>query len=478
MERTTGKIVAWLGVLGLLIAGSRAWAVEILYDLKVADGNWNTATSWNPESVPTAADYAVVQNGGKVTITAPAVAHRVFVGGFSGHNCRMEIGSDLSMDGAFNITRQNANARSSVLQTGGTVMAYDLNVPAGECSYTQQAGRVVVANTMVVSWGDPGDTSRYVLVSGSLEPATLSIGRMGYGTGVFIQHGGIVSNNSETTVGYGADGAGLGYYYQNGGTNYCATLYVARNSFGGLYVITNGDLRVSSALYLAYSSPGVGEMQIGGTASVVSPTVSLGGSEGGSSQCTGIWTQVGGTVNASTYFVISHSGQSKGLCTLGGGTLTTPRLWVGYGMGSSGDATFTQTGGVLAVSGAISVGYAGSVTGRFHTVGMAPQASCGSYGQDSKGTLQVTLVQNGGMRPIAVGGTATLAGALTIGRTNNALFEPGMVVTVMTYNACSTQFAQTNFLDGMSCRVNYLSDRITLDQLQPVLIRGTIVSMR
>jgi len=52
-----------------------------------------------------------------------------------------------------------------------------------------------------------------------------------------------------------------------------------------------------------------------------------------------------------------------------------------------------------------------------------------------------------------------------------------LTLPVMTYNARSGMFASTNFLNGLSCQVNYLSNTITLDNLQPRLGIGMIITI-
>lgn len=589
MDSKAGRFVVLVCVLGLGLGDGRVRAATTL-NLSVAAGNWNDANSWDTLTVPTSDDTAQVHNNGKVTISTVASAKDFHIAWPDAVGGKADIvdGAELTVGSVFNV---GITAPSSVLQTGGAVTAGTLNVWSYG-SYTQQAGRVRVTGTLWVnSFGVSGKTADYVLVTGMLEPATLAVGQSA-GAGRFFQYGGMVSNTVTTIVGQSSAGS----YYQWGGTNYGATLTVNEAAPAACYIITNGELRMTTAIKVARTGSFQGEVQVSGAANVVSPNIYIGAGET-AGNCTGLWTQAGGTVNASSLMYLAAGANSKAIYTMSEGTLSTPNLAfcgtatsealftqtggmltpaafslpiagsanatmltqggtnatsgnanVGYGSDGVGRwtieggtvsvgggiylgslerangqvnlsggtltantitvgywwnaaGTFTQSGGTNTVNGQLLIGNAatsslyrisggrlsaatlqlGSATygtGTLHVAGMAPQVQATTYTQNPYGSLALTLEQNGGMRPIAVDGTATLGGALTIGRTNNALFEPGMVVTVMTYSARSGAFAQTNFLNDMTCRVNYGSGAITLDQLQPVLIRGTYVTIR
>lgn len=474
MNANARLMAATIGLLGLLYGEIEGRAATLNFN--VAEGDWNTATSWSPEQVPTSNDNVNVLNGGTVTISAAATGSVVHIGDSAAGRAVIADGAALDVVGDWLFF-------GSALQTGGTVKMTPhpvtlyprIYVTSGGV-YTQQAGVVEGGIEIIIGAGaTASQTSDYVLVNGVIKniASAIFIGR-GNGSSRFIQYGGTVASTvANMTVAF--DGTGSGYCSQYGGTNQCGALFMARSAPYGRYVITNGLLNPGT-IWMGWHVAGLSEMEISGSAQVTAPTFYVGRSE--SVGNTGVVIQVGGTVNAQVYLG-GHSGYGNdglGKYTLGGGTLTSYLLSLGAGRTSSG--YFTQTGGMLSAT-TISIGQYETGTGVFHIVGMAPQVSATTYTQSPRGTLMATLDDNGGMRPIAVSGTATLDGILTVGRTNNARFAPGMVVTVMTYNAKSgAGFFQTNLTDGLSCRVNVLDKMITLDLLSPELYRGTIVTIR
>lgn len=599
--KAIGRLMAWVGVVGLLVGGVRVEAI----DFAISSGDWNDTNSWSPKQLPTSADNVNVINGGTAIISSLATGNLVIVG----VSATPGTGNLIITNGAEFHIYQLYN-RGSAVQYGGNVICdvgaitKRFRAAYGGATYTQLGGTVTAEIGHLGQEGSSSLTSTYTLVSDTATFTTeFEIGDGSGSKGRFVQYGGTL-NGGNCEVGYTLT---PGYYDQYGGTNSCYEVRVGNNGTTaiGYYTITNGRMNVAGAISLGWHNGATGTMVVSGSAIVDTPAMSVGrGDSGTSSNCMGTLTQNGGTVTVSGGMTLGEGIAGVGRYTLGGGTLTVPILSVGNGARS--DGIFTQTGGVLNVASAIylagsattrnatmltqggaasiatmAVGNANSTavtsrwniaggavtvnnlyagfgsgdatvidlsggsltvtnlqlgragggmhtftqsggtntvvaeckfgrnggallgayhitggqlicmptmevgavgsstcTGVLHVAGMAPQVQAGAYNQTAISTLEVTLEQNGGMRPIAVSGGANLAGALTVGRTNNALFEPGMVVTVMTYSSRSGVFAQTNFLNDMTCRVNYGATAITLDQLQPVLIRGTCVSIR
>lgn len=128
--------------------------------------------------------------------------------------------------------------------------------------------------------------------------------------------------------------SGTGAFVQTGGTNSCA-------GHAGI-------------LYVGYSAGASGSYALsGGTLSTLNDGVTaqneIAGSECIGYSGTGTFTQTGGSnactgVDGSLY--LGYNSGSKGVYTLGGGTLTAVNEQIGY----NGNGTFTQTGGVNTTS--------------------------------------------------------------------------------------------------------------------------------
>ncbi|MDD5706702.1 MAG: hypothetical protein PHR35_12330 [Kiritimatiellae bacterium] len=331
----------------------------------------------------------------------------------------------------------------------------------------------------------------------------------GAATSVWNQTGGSVSNTGNMLIGYGANNHVINFTLA-GGDLYAARILAGVGSAYTSGIVLNftqmgGVLRTGQDIELPYGPTlnTIWSMQGG---MVQTRDVMFGRAPG----ATGRWDIAGGTVNITNLYLGSDVGAETNNLTinLSGGLLVSRYTALGFGgqgtytinqMGgtnlavselslgrnSGADATYHISGGRLVV-GTLSVGSTlGSVTnsvGRFHVIGSAPQVEAASYVQCApdrgQSTLELTLDRNGGMRPIVVSGTATLNGILSVGLTNNVKFDPGTVVTVMTYNAKSGAFAQANLLDGLDCRVNVLAKMITLDKLRPSTLPETIITIR
>ncbi|MDD5704796.1 MAG: hypothetical protein PHR35_02645 [Kiritimatiellae bacterium] len=319
------------------------------------------------------------------------------------------------------------------------------------------------------------------------------------GRGLVVQNGGVVEVTAELPLGHGINtygryelgagslttaslivsyGAGaVGSFIQSGGVLTCGALVLGQNATTNAYMLTQGgSLTVSSGVYLG----------------------------NGAAAITARWDIAGGDVDIPLLITANYANLAGSDYTINqsGGSLDVSG---GMMLGNSPNGThrFTQTGGTNTVGGSLIVGrhndtvgsyhisggklQAGTLmlveswaaaSGLLHVEGSAPTVEATTFTQnDNGGALQVTLDRHGGMRPIAVSGTATLNGTLTIGGVDRIMFEPGMVVTMMTYNARSGAFTETNFLNGVSCTVNYQPKMITLENLQPVR-SGTIVLIR
>ncbi|MDD5704620.1 MAG: hypothetical protein PHR35_01755 [Kiritimatiellae bacterium] len=584
--------LAGLAAIGLLLSGGlglRAANIEF----SVASGSWHDQNNWNPAQVPTIAgsDVAIIRNGRTATISLPAEANETQVGYNGSGSGRLEIGSDLRLVTTLNIA--GGPARGDVLQTGGTVSANYLEI-WGTGSYTQQAGTVTIAAAIDVARNAAaGSTSTYALVNGTLKPKEVHLCWNGAGVGAFHQSGGTITNCDKLVSGYGGADT-RSDWYQSGGAAYATELDIGWTA-NGSYRMTGGDLRLANLLSVGKYNYMRGDMSVGGSASVVAPTIWIAAGENQPTGVTGIWTQTSGTVTGTAEIILARGNNSRGWLSLTGGRLATPTMRLGAGNDS--EATFTQSGGVVEVTtmivgeavsndshlvtqdgifnvsgnlylgnlndtvatarwtlsggdvhlgklwvasqryargdfamtggtlhspeetvgyhydtvgtatqsggtntidGKLLIGYAcptssyeitggtlsaGSIEfaqltesrAELHVAGADQEVQAGSFTQNERGTLRISIDPVKGFHPIAIAGHAHLRGSLVIGRTSLAPFAPGMVVTVMTFNTKYGPFTQVAFEDGVTGRVNYYADRVTVDQLRPLPPRTTLI---
>ncbi|MDD5707351.1 MAG: hypothetical protein PHR35_15620 [Kiritimatiellae bacterium] len=395
----------------------------------------------------------------------------------------------------------------------------------GQTGYYEQYGGTNNSALLVVGDNGTGCNGYYIITNGYLNAtAAIGLGRNNGATGTvyvggtatvatpavyigwseangiptrgyWMQDGGTVTVSSGMSVGHGPKGC-VGTYTLGGGTLTTPSLQLGTGADSdGVFTQTGGVLRVTSACYIAGSSTTSNAYMRtqGGIFTIGSMAVG----SGNSTSVTGRWDMSGGTVTVNNLCAGNGSGDAS-VINLSGGSLTVTNLYLGWNgggihhlyqsggtntavsqclIGRNGGAVlgaYHMTGGRLNAP-VLAIG-AGACAGLLHVVGMAPEIQATSFQPMTNGVLEITLDREGGIRPIALD-SAFLNGQLTIGRTNGVFFTPGMVVTAMTYNSYQGAFAKTNFLDDVTCDVNYLSKMITLTNLRP-LRRGTTVILR
>ncbi len=362
--------------------------------------------------------------------------------------------------------------------------------------------------------------------SGFVTGTTLNMGFSSGNSNVFIQDNGTNTFTGDTRIGRNTAQYSL-YEIANGSLAMNGTVYVADSgtSSTGILRQAGGSIAIPGTIRVAPRGQGSVE-QNGGT--FQAGTLILGGDGGNNAGAVGTLTQSAGTLTASQLWMCDSTaaitsryvmaggsliggefrmGNRGGLhdsrVFLSGGNMNVNNLHMGYSNGGnvtaftqSGGTTvvrndlllprntpawawYEQSGGALVVSNNLTVGTSPAGAGTFHVVGNEADIRVKTYNQNAQGTLKASLSSQG-LSPIRVSGTATLGGTLDLGLNGKVFFEPGMVVTVMTYSARSGVFAATSLQEGFSCRVNYLAspaNAITLDLLRPT-IPGTVVVVR
>jgi autotransporter-associated beta strand protein len=273
---------------------------------------------------------------------------------------------DVSATGALNITG-NATIRpqnfyvgkygtsdGTVIQTGGSVVG----ISAGSDWRIGGAG----------SASDSAAAGIYNMSGGTFNcPSNLQVGA--FGTGTFIQTGGVVSVGNYLSIGRFA--GGVGTYDMSSG---------------------NGILNANTTASMLVGEQGTGLLKVGGTSVVNVQELAIAASDGGA--CTGTVLQTGGTVNAPTGVIFGAAAGNttapiRGYYNLSGGTLST--FSISQNTDSSVSGTVTFNGGVLSSTGSNSA----FVQGLSHATVLAGGAIFNTNGYNV--TVAQSLVSGGGI---------------------------------------------------------------------------------
>ena len=455
---------------------------------------------------------SVEQTGGALTCTAfqlgAAPSYDSFYTQVAGH-----VSCSGTMDLGY-----SPNGRSEYTQLSGTNSVTTLVIARNnnaQSIYTITGGLLDATNIRFARYGTgPGtmnvSDSADIKVSGSVRLGSDTDAY--HGSAYWNQSGGTVVVSGAFNVGYRYGSTGT--VMQTGGTLNVNSLEMGQYSGSGYYTLSGGSISSTNALAMGFHTGGYSEFtQNGGIISALK----LGMNEQ-IAATTNLYILTGGNLNVDRIMMGEAAGQSECTIEQSGGIINCDNdLMMGWNVG--GVHTFTQSGGTNIVNGDLylarhngntsiynmtggrlevtngslrvinrSIATDGSSTGLLHIVGMDPSVSVKVYDQYSdNSTLKLTLdPAHGGVRPIEVTSyIGQLAGTLEIGRLPNIDFEPDMVVTAMTYTAnYGGIFTNTNLVDGVGCDVTYDVDigggykAITLSNLTPVIVRGTLVTIR
>ena len=251
-----------------------------------------------------------------------------------------------SLGDTIDVTSGTLSLPGSITLTDSTVMTLDgsgmLSVPSLDVANAivqQNSGTLNVTGSLQI--GDHFMSgAQYNLGGGLLSSGALFIGS--FSTATFSQTGGALD------VGHSEVGSyGTGYLQQTGGTS----------SFGDLYLgfVGTGTYNLSGGSCIAYSLEdgriGSGSVNLSGSASLSVSNIEGIGQQGGY----GIFTQTGSSTNTSAIFAVGDGG--TGVYNLSAGTFTTQWDAAGeFDYGAAGIGTFIQSGGIVNVQYAITIG--------------------------------------------------------------------------------------------------------------------------
>ena len=290
---------------------------------------------------------------------------------------------------------------SYLLEDGTLARLDDYNIPQGMDElivgqegigeFTQNGGEVT-AYKLYLGMSASGN-GEYHLSGGTLSAFYEYIGYNG--TGVVFQTGG--ANDIAGYIGLGVQGQGT-YYLSNDGTlsasDSGATLTVGDTGKGTFYhydtaVVSLGE----GSLYVGRNSNEDNTYTLAGTPQLYAENIYIGDAG------TGTFTQNGGTVQVTEAVTIGTESSGKGLYEISGGTLESSDGDATLRIGQQGRGSFTQTGG------SVSLGQGDLYAGVNHT-------ATGSYALSGKSILSTrdeylgvygsgTFTQGGGMHHVA-----------------------------------------------------------------------------
>jgi len=465
------NVLSPVDIAALDVIGFHAVTTEIVN--RVGSGNWSSAASWNPASLPVAGDavYLTFDDGTNRTITydytdAAQTLYSVTVdltGASGGATTTLSMAANnLTVNGVEEIGQRGVGTFN---QSGG------VNTIDGE------NGLLLGQNTSATGTYLLSGTGSLSLTGGSEHVGV-------YGTGIFTQTGGTNTINSGYSLSLGdnagatgtyslsASGSlsvsgseyignsGAGNFNQSGGTNSVGAYLFAGNNLGatGTLTLSGGTVSATSGEYIGYNGSGTvnqngGTNSLPGSAAILigsfgsstgtynlsgTGTLSVGGGEYVGYESPGTFTQMAGqnNITGGSSLLLGTYGGSTGMYTLEGGTLTdNGGEYIGY----DAPGTFTQTAGTNSITnnnGLLLGAFSGS-TGTYNLGGTGTLSTGGQYiGYNTTGIFN----QTGGTNTITAnnlylgfnsgssgtytlgGGTATIGGGVFVGGSS---FAPG-----------------------------------------------------
>lgn len=370
-----------------LMAGLPALAATKTVDC--ASTMWTSATCWNPDGVPLAADIVHVTPVGTSTTTlgiaagTTAAASSLDVDSTTGTLAQVNMGGGtLTLTGTYMVGVSGIGAAA---QSGGTLTASSLQIGP----YAGSTGSFTFNGT--------GSASSMAL-------GQLYVGLRGNGS-FLMGSGATATVSSQLVVGY-FDTSTSASFVQNGGTITTPSTFIGVDG-NASFEQASGSHTVSGTLYLGYGPSGGGSYTLsGGTLSSNNAYIGRAG--------TGSLVQKGGVHTVTNTLTVGQLNSASGSYTFSGGTLNVGSLRRG-----EGSATFNWTGGTLNVTSALDVA-PGEVFATFLSVGDGKELTTPTLTVAGSSTLSV----GGGRVEVQTlnnqGRTNVTAGVVDVGtRLNN-----------------------------------------------------------
>ena len=301
-------------------------------DPAAGQGSWFTAENWDTDAVPTADDFAQLNNGGAIEIDGAAEALRFDVTGGSvsmpagsalstfasgnGQGVRVGVGAGgqgaLSVDGgaieidapgggnAADLTVGDAGGTGSMTMTAGRISSPDNFLIGGggnaDGTVRQSGGDITVADGVFLG-GGANSVGRYTLSGGTLTQTGTNnfiIGNNGAAVGTLTQTGGTVTVGQDN-----ADGD--------------SDLLIGNNGTG-TYELAGGRLEVGGGVLVGNNAGAGGDLTISGGTLDVFNEISVGGTfDAGGAGVTGnsgTLTVIGGAADIDAFQLAADGADS------------------------------------------------------------------------------------------------------------------------------------------------------------------------
>lgn len=405
-----------------------------------------------------------VYNTGGVKLTGSADAtfnaglesynQAVLVGTAAGSNSTLRLGSKSSLN-APSLTAGDLGGTGAVVQGGGSVNLSTGEVWIGQAtgstgSYTLNGGGLTVNNWLAV--GRSGGAGTLTITGGAIAKkgaGNLVLGSLG-GRGVVNQSGGLVDVQSGDTL-LGEDAGGSGVYTITGGTANLQNIALSsRGAGGGTFNLNGGVVNA-----VAVKRTGTGTAALNFNGGTLRPTASNAAFLQGLTAAT--VGPAGGTIDTNGFdaTVAQPFTGTGGLTKTGGGTLTLSGNSANTGRTNlaAGGLVLTGTlGGGMDVAAGSSLSGTGRVNGAVTSRGKIGPGVNG-VGRLSVGALALAgtsaitaQVRGAGSNydRIAVDGTASLGGSLSINWENGFRPQPNQAFDLLTYASRTGTFSSIN----------------------------------
>lgn len=379
----------------VIVAGARVAGATVLTWTGTTDANWSVGGAggnWNGAGPPVSGDDIVFDNlstanlGTNNNIGGLALSSITLANPTGG----VSIGGNAFGIGSGGIDMSAATQDLSISPTLTLSGTPSLDVAAGQ-KLTVTATPTLASGSNVSKDG-----------AGTLSFNTLYLGNNVSNT--FTMNAGTMDIQGDCRMGQGGQTGTLNQY--GGAIQHTGSFFIVGGVSGGtggkgVYNIWDGSLVVNNRMYAGWWKDG--EINIyGGSVTANNMDSATDGADGvvnlmgGSLTVTGT-AQYGYKAGLQTDFVQTGGTASFGTLILGGG-------------GSGGTANYTISDGTLDVGGTLNVGTSG--TGLFKVVGDDATILVDGYTQNAASTLELDIT--GGISPINVDGTVSLAGALQL----------------------------------------------------------------
>ncbi len=278
--------------------------------------------------------------------------------GFDGAGAVDQTGGTASITNVLKLGLNSASAASYNLSSGSLTAGGEIIGVAGAASFDQTGGTNNLSSGSLLLGSSSGGAGDYTISGGSVTAAQIYVGGSSSGAGgtgtLTVNTGGTVTSTGALTV----YDAGSNVVNLAGGTLNAGTIDTEGDP--SRFNWTSGTLHTNSMLVQPGTALGA-NMSLGAGKTLTLDSFLVVGDSG-----VGTFTQSGGTVTVGSFLRLGDISSGDGTYTMSGGMLSTSTTSVGYG----GAGAFVQTGGTHAIgTSGLHVGGQSGVTGTYSLSG-------------------------------------------------------------------------------------------------------------